>query len=63
MRRMLVVALLLLASIARAADSAPIVFMSDFGTTDDSVALCKGVMIGLAPQVSITDLTHEVTPY
>lgn len=63
MRRALAVSLLLLASLARAGDPAPIVFMSDFGTTDDSVALCKGVMIGLAPAVRITDLTHEVTPY
>lgn len=63
MRRALAVSLLLLTSLARAGDPAPIVFMSDFGTTDDSVALCKGVMIGLAPAVRITDLTHEVTPY
>jgi S-adenosylmethionine hydrolase len=63
MRATLAAAVLLLASVARAADPAPIVFMSDFGTTDDSVALCKGVMVGLAPQVRITDLTHQVTPY
>jgi S-adenosyl-L-methionine hydrolase (adenosine-forming) len=62
MRRTLAVVLLLLASVARA-EQAPIVFMSDFGTTDDSVAICKGVMVGLAPLARITDLTHEVTPY
>src|SRR5271167_4035767 len=40
-----------------------IVFMTDFGTVDDSVALCKGVMYSIAPQVRIFDLTHEVTPF
>jgi len=40
-----------------------IVFMSDFGTADDSVAICKGVMYGIAPNVRIVDLTHQVTPY
>jgi S-adenosylmethionine hydrolase len=42
---------------------APVVFMSDFGTNDDSVAICKGVMLGIAPELSIVDLTHEVPPY
>ena len=40
-----------------------IVFLSDFGTTDDSVAICKGVMWALAPQARIVDLTHEVPAY
>lgn len=40
-----------------------IVFLSDFGTQDDAVALCKGVMLGRAPGARIVDLTHEVTPY
>ena len=40
-----------------------IVFLSDFGTTDDAVAICKGVMIGVAPDAEIIDLTHQVTPY
>ncbi len=45
--------------------SAPptIVFMSDFGTTDDSVAICKGVMIGMQPDARIIDITHEVKPF
>jgi S-adenosylmethionine hydrolase len=30
---------------------------------DDSVALCKGVMYSIVPQVRIVDLTHEVTPF
>lgn len=40
-----------------------IVFMTDFGTVDDSVAICKGVMYSIAPEVRIVDLTHEVKPY
>jgi S-adenosyl-L-methionine hydrolase (adenosine-forming) len=40
-----------------------VVFMTDFGVTDDSVALCKGVMYGITPNLRIVDLTHQVTPY
>ena len=40
-----------------------IVFMSDFGVVDDSVALCRGVMYSVMPDVRIVDLTHEVTPF
>lgn len=40
-----------------------IVFMTDFGVVDDSVALCKGVMYSIVPNVRIVDLTHQVTPY
>jgi S-adenosylmethionine hydrolase len=48
------------------ADPAPkplIVFMTDFGTLDDAVAICKGVIKTLAPDAEIIDLTHQVTPY
>ncbi len=40
-----------------------IVFMTDFGVVDDSVALCRGVMYSVMPTVRIVDLTHQVTPY
>lgn len=40
-----------------------IVFMTDFGLLDDSVAICRGVMYGIMPDVRIVDLTHEVTPF
>ena len=40
-----------------------IVFMTDFGVVDDSVAICRGVMYGIMPEVRIVDLTHEVTPF
>jgi len=40
-----------------------IVFMTDFGVVDDSVAICRGVMYSVAPDVRIVDLTHQVTPF
>ena len=40
-----------------------IVFMTDFGTANDSVAICKAVMLKIAPDVRIMDITHQVTPY
>jgi hypothetical protein len=40
-----------------------IVFMTDFGTVDDSVPICKGVMYSIMPDVRIVDLTHQVTPF
>ena len=40
-----------------------IVFMTDFGTANDAVAICKAVMIGIAPDARIMDITHQVTPF
>lgn len=40
-----------------------IVFMTDFGLLDDSVAICKAVMLRLYPTARIMDITHQVTPY
>ncbi len=40
-----------------------IVFMTDFGLVDDSVALCRGVMYSIMPEVRIVDLTHQVPPF
>src|SRR5579871_3818064 len=40
-----------------------IVFMTDFGVVDDSVAICRGVMYGIMPDVRIVDLTQQVTPF
>jgi S-adenosylmethionine hydrolase len=58
--------LLVLSAPLFAADRSPrptIVFMTDFGVVDDSVAICKGVMYSIAPDVRIVDLTHQVTPF
>src|SRR5579863_4358864 len=40
-----------------------IVFMTDFGTANDAVAICRAVIYGIAPDVRITDITHQVTPF
>ncbi len=49
---------------ARAAASRPtIVFMTDFGTANDAVSICKAVMLQVAPDVRIMDITHQVTPF
>jgi S-adenosylmethionine hydrolase len=40
-----------------------IVFMTDFGTANDAVAICKAVMYSIAPDVRIADITHQVTPF
>ena len=40
-----------------------IVFMTDFGTANDAVAICRAVMFGIAPDARITDITHQVTPF
>ncbi len=62
--------LLVAASLPVCAATAPtekypptIVFMTDFGVVDDSVAICRGVMYGILPEVRIVDLTHQVTPF
>src|SRR5258707_15713048 len=40
-----------------------IVFMTDFGTANDAVAICKAVIVGIAPDPRIMDITHQVTPF
>ncbi len=63
----LVVLLMLALSVLAGAQAAKypqtIVFMTDFGVVDDSVALCRGVMYSIMPDVRIVDLTHEVMPF
>ena len=40
-----------------------IVFMTDFGTANDAVAICKAVILQILPDVRIMDITHQVTPF
>jgi S-adenosylmethionine hydrolase len=40
-----------------------IVFMTDFGVANDAVAICRAVIYGIAPDVRLTDITHQVTPF
>src|SRR5258708_15747455 len=77
--RLFVLPLLLLALFASACSKSPalgdsssdgksaaiptIVFMTDFGTANDAAAICRAVMLSIAPQVRIMDITHQVTPY
>jgi len=61
---LLVLALFIEFASAQTAKYPPtIVFMTDFGVVDDSVAICRGVMYSIMPDVRIVDLTHEVTPF
>jgi len=40
-----------------------IVFMTDFGTANDAVAICRAVIVGIAPDARLMDITHQVTPF
>jgi S-adenosylmethionine hydrolase len=40
-----------------------IVFMTDFGTANDAVAICRAVIVGILPDARIMDITHQVTPF
>ena len=40
-----------------------IVFMTDFGTANDAVAICRAVIYNIVPDVRLTDITHQVTPF
>ena len=63
MLRVTIIVTLLLSACSRpsfAADAAQkypptIVFMTDFGEVDDSVAICRGVMYGIMPDARIVD--------
>jgi S-adenosyl-L-methionine hydrolase (adenosine-forming) len=38
-------------------------FLSDYGHRDEFVGVCKGVMLGIAPHLSIVDITHDVPAF
>ncbi len=40
-----------------------ITLITDYGTRDHYVGALKGVILGLAPDVRIVDVTHDVEPY
>jgi S-adenosylmethionine hydrolase len=72
-RRLIVLLLLICASSAgcgahlaeekKPAPQPMIVFMTDFGTANDAVAICKAVIARIAPEARIMDITHQVTPF
>src|SRR5690349_20119253 len=39
-----------------------ITLLTDFGTSDGYVGVMKGVMLGIAPGVTLIDLTHDIPP-
>jgi len=39
-----------------------IALLTDFGRADVYVGVMKGIMLGIAPQAQLVDLTHEVPP-
>lgn len=51
------------ASQAASARRPTIVFMTDFGTANDAVAICRAVIYSIAPEARLTDITHQVTPF
>jgi S-adenosylmethionine hydrolase len=38
-------------------------FLSDYGTSDEFVGVVKSVVRGIAPHVTVVDITHDVRPY
>ena len=39
-----------------------ITLLTDFGSSDSYVGVMKGVILGIAPEVRLVDLCHQVTP-
>ena len=37
--------------------------LTDFGLRDPSAAICRGVILGIAPEAEIVDISHEVRKY
>ena len=40
--------------------SPTVAFLSDYGLADEFVGVCKAVMLGVLPELTIVDLTHEI---
>jgi len=47
----------------QAAHTRVIGFMTDFDVKDDAVGICKAVMVGIAPDARILDITHQSEPF
>lgn len=39
-----------------------VTFLSDYGLADEFVGVCHGVIVGIAPEASIIDITHGLPP-
>lgn len=62
-RRAVLVLLFAVSTLAFAQKPAEILFMTDFGSNNDAVPICKGVMLGIVPDAKIIDITHDVVPF
>jgi hypothetical protein len=63
-RRIVFAFLFLIPLAAVAAEKhAEILFMTDFGSNNDAVPICKGVMLNIVPDARIIDISHDVTPF
>ncbi len=48
-------------SMSRKADTTPIItLLTDFGLTDPYVGVMKGVILGIVPEATLVDLTHDI---
>lgn len=56
-------ALPLAPALAQAASGRMVGFLSDFDEIDDAVAICRAVILSLAPDARLLDITHRVPPY
>lgn len=63
LRRAVLVLLFALPLLAFAQKPSAILFMTDFGSNNDAVPICKGVMLGILPNARIIDITHDVVPF
>ena len=50
-------------TVAERSETRVIGFITDFDVRDDAIGICKAVMVGIAPDVRIIDITHQVTPF
>ena len=48
---------------SRPATRPVISFLTDFGAADPSAAICRGVMLGIANDAQIVDITHDVAKW
>jgi S-adenosylmethionine hydrolase len=42
--------------------SRPIVFLSDYGLSDEFAGICRAVALRIAPESQVVDLTHSIPP-
>ena len=52
-----------LASMPRMADRPFISFMTDFGVGSSAPSVCRGVMLGIAPDARLVDVTHAIRQF